>query len=159
ALNAKSEYNGIAQRVTPSVAELQGLLVAVTRGKGAAERFSGKLKELGDWIKKEKERTEADKLRTGSHTLKAEVEEEHLASSNGLVSVQMDLGTLMEAIYREYTNYSTNANYVLKNIDAPMVKDSVAQHLANAEQAAGQLAGLAQQAQSDAQALQLLLDS
>src|ERR1051326_459774 len=163
ALNAKSEYSSIAQHVSSGINELQTLLPAAMRPKGAvgdaAERFQRKLGDFGEWMKKEKERTEGDHLRAASSELKKELEQARLASSNGPASIRMDLGTLVEALERTFANYSTNAVYLLNNADRPMIKESLAQHSANAEQAAGQLAAYAQQANADAGALKLFLDS
>ncbi len=161
--SVKKEYQTIAQRLSAGLEELQTALAVRTRGKGAstnvAELFQRKLRELNDWIKKEKEHTEADRLKVSSLELKQEINRQQLVSTANPVSIRMDLETLLDEIDRAFAIYFTNASYVLNNADSPGVKDAVVAHLSKADQAAKQLLAFAQQAQQDAQAVQAFLDA
>ncbi len=161
----KEEYRSVAEYLQTALYDLRTTLTGfmhATQKEAATEakkHFERKQQELSDWIRKEKERAEAEHFQDKSLDLQQSVNKEQLASTNGPVSIRMGLRTLLNEIDRTYhANYETNATYVLNNKGAPLTGDLVSQNFARAEQAAQQLSELAQQARGDAEALQSFLD-
>src|SRR6266568_5053291 len=159
----KNEYQAIAQRLSAGLKELQTALAVRARGKGAstnvAELFQRKLRELNDWIQKEKERTVTERFKVSSLELKQEINREQMVSTANPVSIRMDLETLLDEIDSTFAIYFTNASYVLNNADSPGVRDAVVAHSSKAQQAAKRLLEFVQQAHQDAEAVQAHLDA
>jgi signal transduction histidine kinase len=158
ALQVQEEYLNIAEQLGPAVTNLEYVLRdgVARRSRTLGEDFQRKQKVFADWLYKQQNHLEANRLPARSERLRVGIAQERVSGATEQAIITKNLGQLLQEIVLSYSNFLADADGVLKNTNRWDLAQARQEH---ASLQAAHLLNLAGEARANAEAAKTFVQS